>query len=244
MSPPLGPIVDQRTPAHTITHHFFKIHSNIISTYAPVSPKRSVQFSFLTKILCAFLTSHMRATQPAHPIPTVSIILTFSEEFELWHSSLHLFILPPVTYYLSPQRPVPKRPSGWEESKPRVPAKLSSHPVTQVTHCLLWQLRKQCHAQSSDLSTSAREEVDLNLAQTRTRNLVFIFRWTPWSPEFMQITSVFIKFVRTSQETHCFSVTKVNRLTASREAYSENHIKHVNAQCGQKASLRALRLEK
>jgi hypothetical protein len=52
------------------------------------------------------------------------------------------------------------------------------------------------------------------------------------------MTSVFIKFVPTSQETHCFSVTKVNRLTVSREAfavYSENHMKHINAQCGQKA---------
>jgi hypothetical protein len=96
--------VKEITPPHTIPFHGIrrpiavftrplhwalswtkrlKIHSNIILACAPVSPKRSIPFSFLTKILCAFLTCHMRATQPTHPIPTDSIILKFSEEFEL-----------------------------------------------------------------------------------------------------------------------------------------------------------------
>jgi hypothetical protein len=46
--------------------------------------------------------------------------------------------------------------------------------------------------------------------------------------------------VRTSRETHYFSITKTNRLMLFREimeVYSQNHAKHVNTPCGQNAGL-------
>jgi hypothetical protein len=49
--------------------------------------------------------------------------------------------------------------------------KLPNQLLGLFTHCLL-----QSRAQRSDLSTSARDGVAVNLAQTGTRNLVFIFR--------------------------------------------------------------------
>jgi hypothetical protein len=47
--------------------------------------------------------------------------------------------------------------------------------------------------------------------------------------------------VRTSQETHDVSTTKLNRLMMSRETvpvYCENHTEHINTLCGQNAELK------
>jgi hypothetical protein len=56
-------------------------------------------------------------------------------------------------------------------------------------------------------------------------------------------TQIYKKSVHTSQETHCVSATKPNRLILFRETdavYCENHTEHTDTLCGQNAELQSL----
>jgi hypothetical protein len=53
-------------------------------------------------------------------------------------------------------------------------------------------------------------------------------------------TDIYIKSLRTSQETHYFSATQPNRLMLFRETvavYSKNHTEHTDTLCGQNAEI-------
>jgi hypothetical protein len=73
--------------------------SGIHST--PYFVSRLVPSNLPIKIFCAFLTSIMRATYPAHLIILDFIMLIIlSEEYKLWSPSLCNFYHPPVTFSL------------------------------------------------------------------------------------------------------------------------------------------------
>jgi hypothetical protein len=86
-SPPLIHIPNQMHPVHNFPPHFPKIHSNIISRLRLVLPSGVFLSGFLTKILCAFLVSPIRATLPPHLFFDFITLLTCGEAYKLWSSS-------------------------------------------------------------------------------------------------------------------------------------------------------------
>ena len=66
--PPHFFILGQPNPVHIPTSHLLEIHTNIIHPFTPRSPQWSLSPGFPTKTLYTPLSTHIRATCPAHLI--------------------------------------------------------------------------------------------------------------------------------------------------------------------------------
>jgi hypothetical protein len=82
---------------HAFLSYFFKLQFNILLP----STLRSSKFhlsGFSTKILYAFIVSHIRATCPVHLIfLDVIIRIVFDKDYKSWRSSLCHFLRPPIS---------------------------------------------------------------------------------------------------------------------------------------------------
>jgi hypothetical protein len=95
--PPVVPILGQLHPVHNLPPYFPNIYSNVIFPSMPTSSEWSLTFTFSEQILHKFLISPMRATWAAYFVLIHLItLITFSEAFKLWSSSLCSLLQPPA----------------------------------------------------------------------------------------------------------------------------------------------------
>jgi hypothetical protein len=82
-------------PVHTLLFCFLEVHFNIILPHTPKSFKKSILFSFQTKIVCSFLNSPLLVTSPSHRnLHQVSFPIIFDGSLTLEMSSDSCYIPP------------------------------------------------------------------------------------------------------------------------------------------------------
>jgi hypothetical protein len=100
--PPPVSILGQPNPVHIPTYHFLEIHPNIIHPSTPRSPQWSLSLRFPHQDRIRPLSSHIRATCPAHLILLDFITRTIlGEEYKSFSSSLCNLLQSPLPYLTS-----------------------------------------------------------------------------------------------------------------------------------------------